>query len=148
MFAETTNFREMLMETIRTVYLGELRTLATHVNSGKQVLTDVPIENGGHGESFSPTDLFCASLVSSMLTVLGGVAKSPAFNGTIDGMVARATKTMNLNPHMVSEIVIEFDMPKKNYSAEQKEILESSVRNSQVGRSLNDTLKLTLVFNY
>jgi hypothetical protein len=40
------------METIRTVYLGDLRTQATHVKSGKQIITDVPSENGGKGDRF------------------------------------------------------------------------------------------------
>jgi hypothetical protein len=51
-------------------------------------------------------------------------------------------------PHMVAEIIMEFDMPKKNYTDEQKKLLEASARNSQVGKSLNGTTKQTLVFNY
>ena len=136
------------METIRTVYLGDLRTQATHVMSGNQLTTDVPKEHGGKGEAFSPTDLFCASLVSSMLSVMGGVAKSPAFNGTIDGTKVRTTKIMKQNPHMVAEVVIEFDMPKNSFTDEQKKKLETTALNSQVGRSLHADLKQTLIFNY
>jgi len=36
------------------------------------------------GDRFS-NDLFCASLVSSMLSVMGGVARNPAFGASIDG---------------------------------------------------------------
>jgi putative redox protein len=136
------------METILTVYQGELRTQATHVKSGYQLITDVPKEHGGKGEAFSPTDLFCASLVSSMLSVMGGVAKSPAFNGNIDGTKIKMTKVMKESPHMVAEIVIEFDMPKNNFTDEQKKLLETAARNSQVGRSLNNDLKQTVIFNY
>ena len=136
------------METIRTVYLGELRTQATHVKSGNQLITDVPKEHGGKGESFSPTDLFCTSLVSSMLSVMGGVARSPAFNGNIDGTKIRTTKIMKENPHMVAEVVIEFDMPKNNFTDEQKKMLETAALNSQVGRSLSNDLKQTVIFNY
>jgi putative redox protein len=136
------------METIRTVYLGDLRTQATHVGSGYQLITDVPKEHGGKGESFSPTDLFCASIVSSMLSVMGGVAKDPAFGGTILGTQIRTTKIMKQSPHMVAEIIIEFDMPKNNFTDEQKKKLETSVRNSQVGRSLHADLKQTVIFNY
>jgi uncharacterized OsmC-like protein len=136
------------METIRTVYFGDLRTQATHVRSGNQLITDVPKENGGKGQAFSPTDLFCASLVSSMLSVMGGVAKNPTFKAAIDGTIVRTTKILNENPHMVAEIIIEFDMQKNNYKDEQKKMLETSARNSQVGRSLNATLKQTLIFNY
>lgn len=136
------------METIRTVYLGELRTQATHVKSGNQLITDVPKEHGGKGEAFSPTDLFCASLVSSMLSVMGGVARNPAFSGTIDGTKIRTTKIMKENPHMVAEVVIEFDMPKNNFTDEQKKMLETAALNSQVGKSLHTDFKQTVIFNY
>ena len=136
------------METIHTVYMGELRTEATHIKSGYQLITDVPKEHGGKGESFSPTDLFCASLVSSMISVMGGVAKNPSFGGTIDGLEVRATKIMKENPHMVTELIIEFDMPKHNFTDEQKKMLETAARNSQVARSVSTDLKQTLIFNY
>jgi putative redox protein len=136
------------METILTVYLGELRTQATHGKSGYQLITDVPREHGGKGESFSPTDLFCASLVSSMLSVMGGAAKNPGFAGTIDGTIIRTTKIMRENPHSVAEVIIEFDMPKNNYTVDQKKTLEAAALNSQVAKSLNSDLKQTVRFNY
>jgi len=136
------------METIVTLYEGALRTKATHVESGYQLITDVPKEHGGQGETFTPTDLFVASLVSSMLSVMGGIARKPEFNGSIDGLLARTTKTMRQNPHSVAELLIEFDMPKNNYTDEQKQALEAGARNSQVSKSLNDDLKQTLIFNY
>jgi putative redox protein len=137
-----------MTETMLTVYPGGLRTEATHVKSGYGLITDVPLEHGGRGESFSPTDLFCASLVSSMLSAMGGVARNPAFGGTIDGTRARTTKTMKENPHSVAAIVIEFDMPSNNYSDEQKKLLEAAARNSQVGKGVHPDLEQTLIFNY
>jgi putative redox protein len=136
------------METFTTLYPGDLRTQATHISSGYQLITDVPKEHGGKGESFTPTDLFCTSLVSSMLSVMGGVAKKPEFNGSIDGTIARTTKIMQDSPHSVKEIIIEFDMPKNNYTNEQKKMLEDAARNSQVSKSLNTELKQTIRFNY
>jgi len=123
------------METIRTFYLGELRTKAMHTKSGYELITDVPKEHGGKGESFSPTDLFCASLVSSMLSVMAGAARNPAFGGSIDGI-------------KVSEVIVEFDLPKNNFTVEQKKILETAALNSQVAKSLNTDLKQTVTFNY
>ena len=43
------------MATVETVYVGELRTQATHVRSGNQLITDAPLDNHGKGEAFSPT---------------------------------------------------------------------------------------------
>ena len=136
------------METIRTFYLGELRTKAMHTKSGYELITDVPKEHGGKGESFSPTDLFCASLVSSMLSVMAGAARNPAFGGSIDGIKVRTTKIMKENPHSVSEVIVEFDLPKNNFTVEQKKILETAALNSQVAKSLNTDLKQTVTFNY
>lgn len=46
-----------IMNTVETVYLGELRTKAIHVRSGTELITDAPIDNKGKGEKFSPTDM-------------------------------------------------------------------------------------------
>ena len=56
------------MATVETIYLGELRTEATHVQSGSKILTDAPTDNHGKGEAFSPTDLVAAALGSCMMT--------------------------------------------------------------------------------
>jgi uncharacterized OsmC-like protein len=50
------------MITIETIYLGELRTKATHLQSGNSIITDAPLDNQGKGEAFSPTDLLSCSL--------------------------------------------------------------------------------------
>lgn len=43
------------MPTIETIYTGDLRTQALHLQSGKIVITDAPTDNQGKGEAFSPT---------------------------------------------------------------------------------------------
>ena len=69
-----TNFD--FMPTIKTTYIGDLRTIAIHLQSGCEIITDAPLDNYGKGESFSPTDLLAASLGSCMLTIMGIAAKS------------------------------------------------------------------------
>ena len=59
------------METVRTIYLGDLRTKATHLQSGNELITDAPLDNQGKGEAFSPTDLLVTSFGSCMLTIIG-----------------------------------------------------------------------------
>ena len=58
------------MTDIKIVYNGDLRTTATHLQSGNTILTDAPTDNNGRGEAFSPTDLFASSLASCMLTIM------------------------------------------------------------------------------
>lgn len=36
------------MATIQTLYLGDLRTEITHVQSGNKVMTDAPTDNNGY----------------------------------------------------------------------------------------------------
>ena len=50
------------MVTMKSLYLNQLRTQATHIKSGQVIITDAPIDNHGRGEAFSPTDLVCAAL--------------------------------------------------------------------------------------
>jgi uncharacterized OsmC-like protein len=66
-------------ETIKTVYLGDLRTEATHVRSGEKIVTDAPVDNQGKGEFFSPTDLLATSLASCILTIMGIKARVMGF---------------------------------------------------------------------
>ena len=40
----------------KVVYKGDLRTEATHLQSGETIITDAPVDNQGKGEAFSPTD--------------------------------------------------------------------------------------------
>jgi putative redox protein len=43
--------------TSQIIYKGDLRTIATHLQSGTSIETDAPTDNQGKGERFSPTDL-------------------------------------------------------------------------------------------
>jgi len=49
------------MTTAKIIYQGDLRTLATHLRSGQEIITDAPVDNNGKGEAFSPTDLTATS---------------------------------------------------------------------------------------
>src|SRR5580765_6730244 len=101
------------MATSRITYLGDLRTENVHEKSGVKIITDAPPDNQGKGEAFSPTDLLAASLGSCMLTIMGIKARTNGWN--IEGAKIKVTKVMASDPRRVSEIHIEFDMPKSNF---------------------------------
>ena len=132
------------METVKTVYLGDLRTEATHIQSGSKVVTDAPVDNHGRGEYFSPTDLLATALGSCMLTIAGISANTHGFN--VDGATVATTKVMGTNPRRVVEILVELTFPNNGYSAKERTIIEKSVRECPVANSLHPDLKQTISF--
>ncbi len=134
------------METTHAIYLGELRTEGTHVRSGVKLITDAPPDNQGKGESFSPTDLLATSLGSCMLTIMGIAART--HNIDMDSTKIKITKVMAANPRRVSEVHVDFEMPKNNYSDKEKAILENAARTCPVAISIHPEIKQVLSFNY
>ncbi len=133
-------------ETIRTTYLGELRTEATHVKSGNELITDAPPDNKGKGEAFSPTDLLATSLGSCMLTIMGIAAREHGFD--IEGTKVKIWKIMESNPRRVGEVKVEFRFPKNNYSEKEKKFIEKAAFTCPVNLSLHPDLKKTIIFHY
>ncbi len=133
------------MPTAIIKYRGNLRTEAIHEQSGKQLITDAPIDNQGKGEAFSPTDLLSTSLGCCMLTIMGIVADRHELN-IIDTRV-EITKVMESNPRRVGEIIVEIILPKK-YSTKEMDILENAARTCPVAKSLHPELKQTIKFKH
>lgn len=134
------------METIKIIYIGDLKTQATHSKTGNQLITDAPLDNKGRGETFSPTDLLATSLGTCMLTVMGIAAKEN--NIAIENTQVRVTKIMANAPRRVSEIIVEFDMPKRSYSPQEKRLLENAAIDCPVTKSMHPDFKQTIKFNY
>lgn len=134
------------MHTIETIYTGELRTEATHLKSGNQLVTDAPTDNNGRGEYFSPTDLVATALGSCMMTIIGISARNLGFN--IDGSTMKITKIMADNPRRIGEIVVELEFPPNNYTDPQKRTIEHITRNCPVALSLHPAVKQTIQINY
>lgn len=134
------------MATIETTYLGELRTEATHIQSGNKTITDAPLDNKGKGEAFSPSDLLSASLGSCMLTIMGITSREHDIN--IDGTTCSITKIMASEPRRVSEIQITFNFPKGDYTDKQRAILERAAITCPVAKSLHPDLLQNIVFNF
>lgn len=134
------------METIRTIYIGQLRTSAKHVQSGVEIITDAPVDNQGKGEAFSPTDLLAASLGSCMLTIMGISAHEHKFD--IDGTRIAIIKIMVSNPRKVGEIKIEFSFPHQNYTEGQQRILKHAAHNCPVALSIHPDIVQNIIFNF
>lgn len=134
------------METAKIVYLGDLRTEVTHLQSGNKVITDAPTDNHGKGEFFSPTDMFAVSLGSCMLTIMGISAKTYGFD--INGTEVMTTKVMGTNPRRVVEIIVEVTFPHNSYSEKERKLLWLSAKECPVANSLHPDIKKTITFKY
>jgi putative redox protein len=134
------------METIRTEYIGGLRTMAIHVASKNSLITDAPLDNHGKGEAFSPTDLLATSYGSCMITVVGIAANTHDFS--VDGTILKITKIMASNPRRIGELIVELDFPHNNYTEKEKEIIRRTVYTCPVALSLHPDIKQTIMFNF
>src|SRR6202049_102302 len=84
------------MVKIEIEHPGGLHSEALHTQSGARLQTDAPLDNGGQGESFSPTDLVATALGTCMTTTMDLYAKRNGFN--IDGTKAIVVKHMESQP--------------------------------------------------
>lgn len=134
------------MATIETTYIGDLRTEATHVNSGNKLITDAPLDNKGKGEAFSPSDLLATALGSCMLTIMGMAAREQNVN--MDGTTCSITKIMASDPRRVSETQISLNLPTGYYSDKVKTILKRAALTCPVAKSLHPDLLQNVVFNF
>ena len=134
------------MTTIKTIYLGELRTENEHLQSGNKVITDAPTDNRGKGEYFSPTDLLATALGSCIMTIMGIKARDNGID--IEGTQVDVTKIMASDPRRVSEVVVEFTFSAKNYTDEEKRLVESVAGVSPVPLSLHPDMIQTVKFNW
>ena len=131
--------------TSRVNYLGDLRTSAIHIASGKNIITDAPIDNQGKGEAFSPTDTVATALASCLLTIMG--IKARDLNIDITKTSAEVTKVMASNPRRISEIQITVNFT-KSYDQRIKKILEKAALTCPVSNSLHPDLKQNILFNW
>lgn len=135
------------MTTVKTEYLGGLRTRGTHVKSGNALITDAPIDNKGKGEAFSPTDLLVTALTSCMLTIMGIVAEERGIE--LGNVKAETLKIMGTNPRRVIRVEVEINLPAGNsYTEEERLVLERAARTCPVLESLHPEMEKLIIFNW
>ncbi len=133
--------------TANIVYKGELRTTATHNQSGTVIETDAPKDNNGRGEKFSPTDLVATALGSCMMTIMGIAARDKRL--PLDGTRISIEKIMGTNPRRIVEVKVTIDFPKESLiAADDKAHLERVALNCPVAKSIHPDIKQTITFNW
>lgn len=121
----------------KVVYQGDLRTTSTHLASGKEIITDAPVDNQGKGEAFSPTDLLSSAMASCIMTIMGIKARDMEID--LNGMTAEVTKVMAANPRRVATVKVEINIP-LNPDTKTKTILENAGNTCPVAKSLHPDL--------
>lgn len=134
------------MPTIKSSYLGNLRTQSEHLQSGTKIISDAPVDNNGKGEAFSPTDLVSSALASCMVTIMGIVAARDGVD--LEGLSWEVTKIMQASPRKIQEIVVDFhwDSPVSDSALIQK--LKNAARTCPVALSLDPAISQTINFNF
>ncbi|WP_447642292.1 MULTISPECIES: OsmC family protein [Chitinophagaceae] len=132
--------------TSKIVYLGDLRTESTHVQSGTAIQTDAPTDNHGKGELFSPTDMVANSLGTCMITTMG--IKAIGLGIDLKGTEAEVTKIMVADPRRIGEIKVVLHFPKMDISEKDRTILEKTALTCPVAKSLAPELMQTVTFDW
>ena len=126
-------------------YIGSLNVELKHEPSGTRLITDAPVDNGGLGSAFSPTDLVAAGLGSCILTTIGIVAKRNSL--AVDGMHMRVEKHMGTEPRRISELVVAVHMPRGLETTERQK-LERAGLMCPVHKSLHPETEIRVEFLY
>lgn len=131
--------------TSKVIYLGDLRTECTHLQSGNTFITDAPLDNNGKGKAFSPTDTVATGLATCMITVMGIKARDLGVD--MKGTTASVNKIMASDPRRISGIEVTLNFP---FSADEKTrtILERTANTCPVMYSLHPDIKKDIVFNW
>lgn len=135
----------VLKPTIEGKYIGDYRNELVHLQSGNLLITDAPLDNNGKGESFSPTDLVAAAIVSCMLTV--AAIRADKSNFKIGNCNYSCQKIMDSDPRQIKALIINFNFEDK-YSKKEKLIIENAIRTCPVALSLNIDIIQDVTINY
>jgi putative redox protein len=142
-------FSKFIQKTMTSsvTYSGELRTLATHLQSGSHIETDAPTDNQGKGERFSPTDLIGTSLAACMLTTIAIKAKD--LEERLKGCSCHTEKIMSAAPRKISGIKITFNWPASAaFSVSERTRIEEIAWTCPVKESIHPDIKLHVDFNW
>jgi putative redox protein len=133
--------------TSTVIYEGDLRTVATHLQSGSMLETDAPSDNQGRGENFSPTDVVATALGSCMMTIMG--IKARDMNVDLKGMKIDIHKIMKADPRRIGAVNLTFHFPNTLHTDEkQRTILERAAHTCPVIYSIHPDIEVKMEFNW
>lgn len=129
-------------------YEGDLHCRAKHGPSGNELITDAPVDNGGRGAAFSPTDLVATALGTCVVTIMGIVAKRAELD--IRGSTVHVVKEMTASPvRRIGKLTAVVTLPAGcNLSDADRRRLEEGAKTCPVKQSLHPDVEIDLKFAY
>ena len=133
---------------INITYDGGLICTATHGPSRNTLTTDAPVDNGGKGATFSPTDLVATAMGTCMVTIMGLVAQRNNLN--IHGLQVQVLKEMTADPvRRIGSLKTRLVFPRgKLLAAADRAKLEAAAKACPVKQSLHPDVKTPVEFVY
>jgi putative redox protein len=131
------------MVRIEATYDGDLRCTATHVLSGKTLITDAPVDNKGEGKSFSPTDLLATSMLTCVMTIVAIRADSKGID--VSGMNGSIEKSMAANPRRIAKLEVIVNLP-SDISMDDRAWLITEGCNCPVCVSVSESMEVDVTF--
>jgi putative redox protein len=133
---------------INIAYEGGLHCAAIHGPSKQTLTTDAPVDNGGKGAAFSPTDLVATAMGTCMVTIMGLVAQRNNFK--IDGLQVQVLKEMTADPvRRIGSLKTRLVFPRgKLLSTADRAKLEAAAKACPVKQSLHPDVKTPVEFVY
>jgi len=127
-------------------YEGNMRCRATHGPSGAELGTVPPVDNGGDGSCFSPTDLAATAFATCVVTIL---AQAAAARGVELGeVVARVEKHMTTAPpRRIDRLPLVVHVG-ADLDAGTRHQLEQTARGCPVCRSLAEAVGCSIAFRW
>jgi putative redox protein len=134
------------MVKIEIEYKGQLQTEAFHTPSGSRILTDAPVDNGGKGSAFSPTDLVATALGTCMVTIMGMFAERNGIDLT--GTKVTVAKEMAQEPvRKIRRLTVEIVVPLPP-THPKKSAIEKAALTCPVHESLHPDVELPVYFQW
>jgi putative redox protein len=124
----------------------DLHCRATHGPSGSVLITDAPVDNGGKGALFSPTDLVAAGLGTCVLTVMALVARRRSID--LAGTRVHVTREMASAPvRRIGRLSVSVRFP-AGIAADERAVLERTAHTCPVHQSLHPDVAVEIAFIY
>jgi len=133
---------------INVRYDGGLKCTAEHVPSRAAFETEAPVDNGGKGTKFSPTDLVGAAFGTCVMTIMGLIAGHSGID--LKGTTVRVVKEMASHPaRRIGGLTATITFPKGlEISDADRMKFERTIETCPVRQSLHPDVKVEAKFVY